>query len=193
MELNKEYWDKRYEQADTGWDIGYASTPIKTYIEQLHDKDLRILVPGGGNSYEAECLLEHGFRDITVVDISAVVCERLQERLASFNDRLHIVCADFFTLEDRYDLIIEQTFFCALDPSLRKAYVAKMFDLLKPGGKLVGVLFNRDFDGGPPFGGSNDEYKELFSPFFQLTKLEACHNSITKREGSESFIRFIKA
>lgn len=192
MELNKEYWDKRYEQADTGWDIGYASTPIKTYIEQLNDKDIRILIPGGGNSYEAECLLDQGFRDITVVDISAVVCERLKERLASYKDRLHIICADFFMLKGQYDLIIEQTFFCALDPSLRKAYVTKMFDLLKPGGKLVGVLFNREFEGGPPFGGSNDEYRELFSPSFHLAKMEACYNSISKREGSESFIQFVK-
>ena len=52
----KEYWINRYKEERTGWDIGYPSTPLKEYIDQLQDKNLRILIPGAGNGYEAEYL-----------------------------------------------------------------------------------------------------------------------------------------
>jgi methyl halide transferase len=61
----------------------------------------------------------------------------------------HLLQADFFELNTgkgkhlpEFDLIVEQTFFCAIDPSLRKNYFKKVHQLLKPGGKLVGLLFN---------------------------------------------------
>lgn len=43
-------------------------------------------------------------------------------------------------------VLMEQTFFCAINPSLRKDYVAKMHELLAPNGKLVGVLFDKEFE-----------------------------------------------
>ena len=63
-----------------------------------------------------------------------------------------------------------------------------MFDILKPGGKLAGLLFNRSFDGGPPFGGNKDEYERLFSKRFEIKTMEDCYNSIAPRSGSELFI-----
>ena len=62
-----------------------------------------------------------------------------------------------------------------------------MHDLLAPGGKLVGVLFNRSFDGGPPFGGDKEEYTDLFSTWFPELKMELCYNSIPPRRDTELF------
>ena len=56
--LDDQYWSERYSQNKTGWDIGYPSTPLKEYIDQVTDLDLNILIPGCGNAYEAEYLLE---------------------------------------------------------------------------------------------------------------------------------------
>ncbi|WP_315822136.1 hypothetical protein [Paraflavitalea speifideaquila] len=70
LPLNADYWDNRYQHQQTGWDIGYVSTPIKDYIDQLIHKDLAILIPGCGNSYEAEYLLQQGFTHITLIDIA---------------------------------------------------------------------------------------------------------------------------
>ncbi|MEM9982653.1 MAG: SAM-dependent methyltransferase, partial [Bacteroidota bacterium] len=61
MKLNENYWESRYQHQQTGWDIGYISTPLKTYVDQLTEKNIRILIPGGGNGYEAAYLLEKGF------------------------------------------------------------------------------------------------------------------------------------
>lgn len=186
--LSQEYWNNRYLQHQTGWDIGTVSTPLKEYIDQLTDKDCSILIPGGGNSYEALYLLEQGFTDVTVIDLAPAVTEKLKHQTESYQPHIKILTGDFFELNGQYDLILEQTFFCAIDPELRKNYVSKMAALLKPHGKLVGVLFNRDFDGGPPFGGNETEYRSLFSKTFSKIFIEPCYNSIPPRAGSELFV-----
>lgn len=193
MPLDNSYWSNRYSNNTASWDAGAITTPIKEYINQLTDKNISILVPGCGNSYEAEYLLQKGFSNITLIDISSVLCSNLKEKLKPFlSSGLKIICADFFELQGQYDLIIEQTFFCALDPSLRKAYAHKMYRLLNRGGKLVGVLFNRSFDGGPPFGGNENEYRELFQQQFNIAVMEECYNSIAPRKNAELFVKLIK-
>ncbi len=189
--LNDDYWSERYTNNQTGWDIGSASTPLSEYIQQLQNTDIAVLIPGCGNAYEAVQLLQAGFTNITLVDISKVLVAQLQKFFAT--TPVKILHQDFFEHEGQYDLIIEQTFFCALDPVLRKAYAQKMFSLLKPGGKLAGVLFNKNFEGGPPFGGSADEYVKLFSPLFEIKKMERCYNSIQPRKDAELFFILQKA
>lgn len=187
------YWNKRYEKTETGWDIGSVSSPLKAYIDQLSDKHLSILIPGCGNAYEAEYLLQHGFTDITLIDISSVLVESIKEKFAAYTGKqLQVIEGDFFALNRQFDLVLEQTFFCALHPSQREAYVHKMAEILKPGGKLAGVLFNRDFEGGPPFGGDIEAYKHLFSEEFMIRTLAPCYNSIEPRKGSEVFLVLIR-
>ena len=186
--LDDSYWDQRYLYGQTGWDLGEVSPALKGYFEQLPDKNIPILLPGCGNSYEASWLLENGFSDLTLIDISPVLTERLRERLHQYSSPpLTVITGDFFQLQGQYGLIVEQTFFCALDPSLRVKYVDHMHRLLRPGGKLAGLLFDRDFTGGPPFGGHLEEYAELLAGPFSIRKLEPCYNSIPPRAGSELF------
>lgn len=188
-ELDSTYWDQRYRQAQTGWDVGDVSRPMKEYIDRLPRKNLRILIPGCGNAYEAMYLLQQGFTDITVIDIAPTLTENLKRQLADFIPvPLKVLTGDFFTLEGTYDLILEQTFFCALPPVMRPDYVVKMKELLSPAGQLAGVLFNRDFEGGPPFGGSIAEYEMLFSPHFNDLRLAPCYNSIEPRKNTEAFL-----
>jgi methyl halide transferase len=194
QQLDGKYWDERYHNNATGWDVGTISTPLKNYVDQLTNKNISILIPGCGNAYEAEYLIQQGFTNITLIDISPALVNALKERLLSGNKtQPNIICGDFFKLNQSFDLIIEQTFFCALDPGLRKAYADKMYQLLKPGGKLAGVMFNRSFEGGPPFGGSREEYEKLFSEKFQIMTMDNCHNSIAPRMGSELFVILKKA
>jgi SAM-dependent methyltransferase len=191
--LSAAYWDKRYREQETGWDIGYPSTPLKNYIDQLQNKSVRILIPGAGNGYEAVYLAEQGFTNITIIDISSVLTTQLKQKINPQSyPAIRILTGDFFDLEEEFDLIFEQTFFCAIDPSLRESYVKKMRSLLSGNGKLVGLLFNRDFDANPPFGGNKEDYRQLFEPQLRITKLEACYNSIPKREGTELFVIFQK-
>ena len=156
--INKDFWDAKYSNNETGWDLNQVSPPIKSYFDQVTNKDLKILIPGGGNSHEAEYLFLNGFRNVTVIDISEAPLKNLKKRVPNFPDS-QLLHQDFFQLNDTYDLIVEQTFFCALDPKLRPQYVHKMHDILKEKGKIVGLLFDAPLNTEhPPFGGNKKEY-----------------------------------
>ncbi len=181
-------WESRYHSGETGWDLGGPSTPLKEYIDQISNKDLRILIPGGGRSWEAEYAHRQGFRNVFVIDLSDAPFKDLLERCPDF-PKEHLIVGDFFEHDVRYDLILEQTFFCALDPALRQRYVEQMSRLLKPGGKLVGVLFNDTLNSDrPPFGGFREDYLPLFEKHFAQLSMETCHNSIKPRAGRELWL-----
>ena len=192
--LSENYWNNRYLNQQIGWDLGEVSPPIKAYINQLEQKDLKILIPGAGNAYEAIYLLEHGFTNVTVVDFAEKPLADLAQKLSDYNTKnCHLIRNDFFNLKGEFDLIMEQTFFCAIHPSLRENYVEKTHQLLTSNGKIVGLLFNKQFGShGPPFGGTADEYQLLFQDKFEIKKMENAYNSINPRLGSELFINFIK-
>lgn len=189
--MEKSFWDSRWQQQLTGWDLGEVSPPLKSYIDKLENKALKILIPGCGNAYEAEYLWQNGFHNTYIVEISELAVKSFLKRYPVFPEN-QIFIQDFFELKGQYDLIIEQTFFCAINPQMRKAYTEKMYELLKPGGKLAGLLFNRDFEGGPPFGGSKEEYEKLFSTKFEINTLINAVNSVKPRENSELFFEFTK-
>jgi SAM-dependent methyltransferase len=186
-ETESAYWDNRYLQGLTGWDMGQVSPPLQAFFDQLPDKGIDLLIPGCGNSYEAAYLLQKGFTHISLLDISPVLTGRLRQKYQD-EPRLQLITGDFFDHRGQYDLIIEQTFFCALDPGQRPAYIEQAHHLLRPGGKIAGLLFDRDFPGGPPFGGHRDEYDRLFTTRFQIRTLSPCYNSIPPRAGSELFL-----
>lgn len=191
MSLDKSYWTDRYTNSDAPWDIGEVSRPIKEYIDQLEVDDRRILIPGCGYGYEGEYLRRKGFRNVYFLDFSREPLENIKQRCSEIPEA-NFICQSVFDVEGEFDLIIEQTLFCAIDPSLRNDYVKKLANLLTPKGKLVGLLFNKEFEEGPPFGGSKEEYLELFGRYFSSVSIEDCYNSIPKREGSEVFIRMQK-
>ena len=186
--LDKDYWTERYSEGKTGWDIGFASPPLVQYLDQIANKTLQVLVPGAGSGHEVAYAKQLGFNNIHMLDFSNEALKRFSKRVPEFpSDQIHH--ENFFEHEGSYDLILEQTFFCALDPSLRVNYALKMRELLKPNGKLVGVWFDREFDfAGPPFGGSKEAYRNLFEKFFEVKTMGPCYNSIPERLGSEVFM-----
>lgn len=192
MSTKKNFWDTQYREGNTGWDIGRVSNPLKEYFDQLTDKSVSILIPGAGNGYEAEYLNKLEFTDVTVVDISPTVITQFKERIASFPEN-KIINTDFFELRGQFDLIIEQTFFCAIVPSLRSTYADKVADLLKPAGKLVGLMFDAPLNTDhPPYGGSCEEYRVYFNPFFNIEIMDSSYNSIESRIGKEVFVKMVK-
>ena len=187
MNLNDDFWDNRYKNNDVGWDLGEISPPLKAYIDQLTDKSIMILIPGGGNSYEAEYLFNQGFKNVCVVDISLTALSNIKSRVPYFPSE-QLLHNNFFDLDMTFDLILEQTFFCAIEPSLRNEYVIKMNELLSNNGKLTGVLFNVPlYTDHPPFGGFKSEYLKRFESCFNIALMEAAYNSHESRVDKELF------
>lgn len=191
MDLNKDFWTNRYETNNIGWDTGSITTPLKAYFDQLTDKSKRILIPGCGNGYEAEYLHKNGF-DVTVIDLSDYPLKNLKKRCPSFPAE-KLIQDDFFDFTGSFDLIIEQTFFSSLNPTLRPDYVKKMHELLAKNGKLVGLLFNIElFKDHPPFGGNIELYKPIFETHFNFKVFEKAYNSIEPRSGNEAFLNLVR-
>jgi thiopurine S-methyltransferase len=183
------YWDQHYHPDNKpGWDIGYASPALMAYCDQLTDQKISILIPGAGHAWEAEYLYEQGFGNVFVVEFAERAILNFRNRFPEF-PASQIIKEDFFALTGKYDLILEQTFFTSLPHARREKYVRQMYNLLMPGGKLVGLLFNHDFDGDhPPFGATREEYMKLFSPYFKIRTFETATNSIKPRREREFFM-----
>jgi len=192
---DKKFWAQRYKEGAVGWNIGYPSTPLKVYIDQLRDKNSKILIPGAGNAYEAEYLWKKGFTNVYVLDISEVPLQAFKQRNPNFPNS-QLLNENFFKHDGKYDLILEQTFFCSFVPTdeNRNRYAKQMHNLLDSNGKLVGLWFTFPLTGDMekrPFGGNKELYLSYLSPFFKTKTFEPCHNSIPERQGNELFGIFL--
>ena len=189
---NSAYWNQRYLDENTPWDLGRPSMPMTSLIEELNDKQLRILLPGAGTAWEAGLLFKLGFENVFVLDWSEKAGGDLFVNFPDFPAD-HFFLEDFFFHNQHYDLILEQTFMCALPPEMRAKYAQKLQTLLNKGGKVAGVFFDFPLtEKGPPFGGSEAEYRSLFSPCFEIVRLERCQNSEPDRQGKELVFEFVK-
>lgn len=192
MKLTEQFWDESYKNNDIGWDLGEISPPLKTYFDQLTIKDLKILIPGGGNCYEAEYLHRQGFKNVYVVDLSKTALDNIKRRVPSFPSA-HLIHMNFFDLDMTFDIIIEQTFFCAINPNLRPLYTIKTSELLYDHGKVVGLLFDAPLNADkPPFGGNKSEYMNHFHTRYTIKIMEQARNSHPSRTGKELFFKIIK-
>ena len=192
----EKYWTQRHQEGHTGWDIGAPSTPLKTYVDQLSNKKISILIPGAGNAYEAEYLFAKGFKNTFVMDLSEIPLAHFKKRNPDFPTS-QLLQENFFDHKTRYDLILEQTFFCSFIPTdaNRSSYAEQMANLLKNDGKLVGVWFDipltEDLEK-RPFGGNKELYLRYLSPYLNVKTFEKCYNSIAPRMGNELFGIFQK-
>ena len=193
MKLDAEYWNHRYKNQRTGWDIGHANHGLVEEVKSRFPKSTKILIPGAGRAHEAEALWQAGFLNTYVCDWAQEAFTDLRtskvlaKAFSSTEDiNARLIVEDFFKVEDAFDLILEQTFFCAIDPSKRESYVEQAFSLLKPVGKWMGIFFDCHFPTeGPPFGGDKETYVRLFSKRFEVVELNRFDRSIVPRQGKE--------
>jgi thiopurine S-methyltransferase len=187
-EVYPEYWDKEYGKERLGWDIGYVSPPLEDYFNQLQNKEIKILIPGAGNAYEAEFLYQKGFKNTFALDFSEKAVDSFLKRFPDF-PRENMLVENYFEHQNTYDIIIEQAFFTSFPIEYRNDYAQKTHQLLKKGGKLVGLWFTHQFNNPfPPYGGTKEEYEALFGKYFQFKTFDIAYNSIKPRKGREFFI-----
>lgn len=190
--FNKDYWDKRYIEGKAGWDVGYAVPSLTEYFDQIKNKKSTILIPGAGNAYEVEYLFRKGFKNVFLLDFAPRPVQNFIRRMPDF-PKNQIILEDFFEYQGQYDFIVEHTFLTSFTKEVRTKYAQKVHELIKPGGRFIGLLFNHEFDfDGPPYGGTPEEYKDLFLPYFEFDVFEIAYNSIKPRRGRELFLNLKK-
>jgi methyl halide transferase len=149
----------------------------------------RALVPGCGRGYDIAALATKD-RFVVGLDLSPQGVKEAGEYLAAQpqpSTTYELVCGDFFAFEHEggaFDFVYDYTFLCALHPSARTAWAAKMAALIRPGGLLVTLQFPLrpygdshprdappDYTRGPPFLLSQTLYRDLLLPVgFELTE-----------------------
>lgn len=110
----------------------------------------RVLIPGSGPGHEVRAFHEAGW-DVLAIDYAPAAVERARAGLGELGS--NVALADFFEhrFGEQFDVIYERTFLCALPPTRWPAYAARMADLLRDGGQLIGTFFYGRNDDPPPY------------------------------------------
>ena len=191
-----EFWNSRYAQGQMGWDLGQPAPPLARWLRQSSlPVPQRVAVVGCGAGHEALLFARAG-HEVTGFDFAPRAVARAQQLAAEARVAATFLEGDLFTLPARYpaafDLVVEHTCFCAIDPARREAYVQAVEALLAPGGRLVGLFFTHGRPGGPPFGSSRTEVEQLFGDHFVLDASEVPADSVPSRAGQELLALFRK-
>ncbi|MEX6687980.1 class I SAM-dependent methyltransferase [Danxiaibacter flavus] len=95
--INKKHWENVYESKspkEVSWTQKYPKTSME-FIQSLDlPKTAKIIDVGGGDSNLADCLLEEGYENITVLDISARALEKAKVRLGDKANKINWVVSD---------------------------------------------------------------------------------------------------
>ena len=185
--LSAAAWEERYQSGTPRWDLGQPAPAFRALLESANAPQPGAAIAlGAGRGHDAVFFAQHGFA-VTAVDFAPSAIQALEAQTQTLP--LRSLQRDIFDLLPEYagqfDYAIEHTCFCAIDPALRPAYVDLVADLLVPGGELLAVFFTHQRPGGPPFGTTPAEVRQLFEPRFESITLQPVTNSIPSRRGEE--------
>lgn len=144
----KTHWQQQYEtkgQSGVSW---FQRKPVMS-LELIHNcTALRAEDPiidiGGGASVLVDYLVEEGFAEITVLDISAPALTASQQRLGARSKQVDWVEADITSFHPKHRIALwhdRATFHFLTDPADRRAYVNALKQALMPGGYLIIATF----------------------------------------------------
>ena len=188
-------WERHYEEKDLRWDLDEVAPPFVHLWEERDIPPCRAIVPGCGAGHEVMFLAEKGF-EVTAVDYSHGAVRLLESAFEKNSFLSKVLHQDFFTLGRKYDetfeLMLEHTFFCAISPDMRQDYVETANRILKPGGSLIGLFYETNKDGGPPFNTRQEDIEEYFSNAFMIESLSKTLHSAEQRQGKEWLAIFKK-
>ncbi len=194
---DRQAWNQRYEDQNTGWDLGEPSPVLKAFLPEFLDQNeltgrsLRVAVIGCGRGHDARFVANLGLETIgfDFAPLAIADARGLATQAGLTDGQLRFEEMDIFAIapewRDQFDLVIEHTCFCAIDPDRRPDYVESVRSLLKPGGQLIGIFFTHNRPGGPPFGTTETEVLELFTPQFNRELWELSEHSIGRRKNDE--------
>ena len=178
-----EFWDARYASGETPWDFHGVPAALKAFLKTSRAGS--VLIPGCGSGYEVRAFDEAGW-EVTAIDFSPVAVKRARSELGPLSNR--VLQDDFFKHDfgsQRFDLIYERTFLCALPPDLWPVYVKRMRQLLVPNGKLAGIFLYGDQADPPPYPLTPAKATDLFGKNFSLIKTLPVTDSLPLFAGNE--------
>jgi trans-aconitate methyltransferase len=148
-ETLSQHWDAAYVHGDTtrSW---YEAEPVMSLrmldAARITAADAVIDI-GGGASTLADALLERGFIDVSVLDISQIALNQAQQRLGGAASRIDWIHADLLTWQSprRYRAWHDRAVFHFLTSSAdRRRYLARLTEATSPDSVAVFGCFAPD-------------------------------------------------
>jgi SAM-dependent methyltransferase len=202
--LDSDFWEDLYRAGNPGWDLEEPALPLVDLLEgRLPGSGLvppvdglRVFVPGCGLGHDALFWARRGAR-VIALDFAPSAVQGVKQAAAAAAlsaERLTVVEGDFFAFSrqveglpdrEKWDIVFDHTFLCALPPAKRREYGMTVAGSLKKGGLLVAIFFSHGREGGPPFTIGEPEIRSLFPASLKLLSLEKAPRTIPERAGSE--------
>jgi SAM-dependent methyltransferase len=147
----KEHWERVYQTKPTtqvSWFQEKAERSLRLIRETGVGPDAAILDVGGGASVLVDDLLAAGYRNVTVLDLSAAALEAARKRLGPAAGQVRWLEADITQValpEASLDVWHDRAVFHFLTaPADRERYVQTALKAVKPGGHLIVATFAED-------------------------------------------------
>jgi hypothetical protein len=182
-----DFWEACYREGRDGWDMR-GPNPIllakKAELRALAGS--RLVVPGAGRGHDVAFLESQGAH-VTAIDFAEEAGREFHRLYPA--SRAEFVRDDAFAYlrgaGGSFDSVFEHTIYCAIDPARRREYLEAVHAALRPGGAYFGIFLLRAGPGGPPFGTTQWELRELTRDLFTLEAWELSRDSQAARWGLE--------
>lgn len=179
MQTPKEHWEKVYQtkQPDAvSWFQEHATRSLELIRSVGTSLNANVIDVGGGASTLVDGLLNSGFRNVSVLDLSASALEVARKRLGTTGDCVTWIAGDICTVnlsDHAYDVWHDRAVFHFLtNPVDRAAYVQQVMKSVKPGGHVIVATFAPDgpeqCSGLPVARYAPGELHQEFGPSFEL-------------------------
>lgn len=184
-------WNQRYIDADTPWDSGQPSLPLKTFLQEKALKPCRVLELGCGTGTNAIYLAQRGF-DVTGVDIAEEAIKRAQMKAKELAVKVNFIQADATSLPDLGDpfpFVFDRGTYHVLRSMNLTGFQSMLAEMVAPGGFYLVLAGNPNEDAhpdkGPPRVSASDLCAELEGLAFDLLQLEESYFHGVRIEGEE--------
>lgn len=148
---SKTHWEQVYgskSAQNVSWYQPHALNSIALIQAAAADPDSRIIDVGGGASTLVDDLLELGYRNLKVLDLSAEALAVARQRLGERASRVSWVEGDITSLElPRHSVDVwhdRAVFHFLTEPAEREAYVRRVLHAVQPGGYVIMATFAID-------------------------------------------------
>jgi trans-aconitate methyltransferase len=189
------HWQSVYatkSEREVSW-FQHHAQPSLGLIEEVAAPSSAVIDIGGGASRLADALLERGFLDLTILDLSSTALSAAKTRIGGEAERVQWIVADITTWEPSraYDIWHDRaTFHFMVAESDRAAYLSRLARALKPGGRAIIATFAPDgpeqCSGLPVKRYDAEALEQALGPGFRLMSTRR-HGHVTPRGAAQSF------
>jgi SAM-dependent methyltransferase len=144
----KSHWENVYTTKphdQVSWYREHLDNSLKMILQTGVGRDAAIIDIGGGSSTLVDDLLDNGFTDVSVLDISGAAIDKSKERLGERSGRVTWFEADVTEVTlpgDHYSVWHDRAVFHFLiDADDRRKYVELVMRSLKAGGHIIVASF----------------------------------------------------